>query len=239
MSLSKPSARSSIHVVYELAGTVNGAAIEVRGIGSIDDAACSRELDLDLDASPKREAFHCDPKLLTIGSIDGLILATAPMNDGPHRCRLEWLFGSDNLPIHFDTRITVFDDMGREIGTAVVSSLMRGERGDSGEGESERTLELRAQLIEARFRFLPTERVVCFGIPARASVMPASDDSPWTVMTSAWTFETNFGSAYRSVSTTSFEVGSDRRVTETETLKVECRLAMPETHSLSVSISSS
>ena len=49
---------------------------------------------------------------------------------------------------------------------------------------------------------LPTERIVRFGTPSRSIVMPAADDSPWTVMTTAWTFETSFGNGYQMLGTT-------------------------------------
>ena len=104
----------------------------------------------------------------------------------------------------FRTSVLVFREA--QVGTTVVSSTLQPSEDD----RSDRSVDLRSQLLEARLRVAPMERVAQLGILMWSILASAS--SPWIVATSALRFDTTLGNSYKTVATSSFEIGCDKHL---------------------------
>ena len=190
----------ALNVWYTAAGYDDEVCVDARAVVGIkrDEQGVGLALNSSLEPPP----LQWDPALIALGPMDALVLANRPEGRGAR----EWLFGPDLVPVHFDTRLTVFDDQGHETGTAVVSSLLEPAIG----AEHAVLFDLRCQLVEAGFRLPATERVLRSPIRFRASVMPAPSGSKWTTLTTARAFTTSQGNDYRVTALSSFEVQGGR-----------------------------
>ena len=216
-----------IRVRYALNGNVNGAIVNLKGVGEIRPATGAIHLDLDSQQALVPPSW--DPAFILFSCLDGLYLLSTMANTKGSNDPFRTVFGPDEVPVHFDTRLTLFDDEEREVGTTVVSSILQPD--DDKQGG--RSVGFRTQLVEARLRIAPMERVAQLGILMRSVL--ASANSPWIVATSALRFDTTLGNSYKTVATSSFEIGCEKHIAPGP-LSFECHRTSGPEDELSVQV---
>ena len=171
-----------LRVGIEFVGVVNGVPVAIAGKAHVGQGADPRLRRLDLELHADVVPHRFDPALLALGGMGTLLLVTGGSG--------EPVFSEDPLYVHLDWKLLEenYRDMG---GFNVVGSI----RADAGR------LLVRGQFVEARTHMEPAERVVSVGgrDGGRHSGSTVSLGTDGLVLTTASSFETDFGNRYRAI----------------------------------------
>ncbi|UYZ61199.1 hypothetical protein [Hymenobacter latericus] len=180
-----------LDVDYKLTGCVNNTPLEVIGTGLADFDNGRYEMQMQMDNVP----MHWDPAFVILICCDRMLGVCAKqqgraknihtLSDGFHA--LAW------------RQAGIYDEQGREVGYANASS--HGHR----EGN---TLVSRSQILTGHIHLDLLEEVTSISTPHNAMQMPFGDNM--TLLTSAYSFETDHGNKYKGFTVYPYKIPLDR-----------------------------
>jgi len=182
---------NKLDVDYKLTGCVNNTPLEVIGKGMADFANGHYEMTMRMDNVP----MHWDPAFVILICCDRMLGVCAKehgtaknihsLSDGSHI--LAW------------RQAGIYDEQGREVGYANASS--HGHR----EGN---TLVSRSQILTGHIHLDLLEEVTKISTPYNAMQMPFGDTM--TLLTSAYSFETDHGNKYKGFTVYPYKIPQEK-----------------------------